>query len=790
MTLIPNAQIIGRWRAAYAWSAEWGNSGLTVRYFRRRFTLDILPESFIVYITADSRYKLWINGECVGRGPLKGTLEHYHYEAYDLHAYLQAGLNVIAVEVRWFGVDTPVSEVHSHRPAFLLQGPDGAEIDTPGGWLVYVDQAVTPDTTHYISNALKFLGHMERVDARLLPHHWTSPGFDDAQWLPTVGAGPADVAGSWGELHPIQSLFPRDVPALEESKQNFTRIVRYTGNLISPESTPVNAPHWELSPGEGGELVLDAGALTTGYPIFHFNGGEERRIQITYSECVVSIEDRGGYRINHKALRDDFTFGDVEGYRDTVILPGSDYIYEPFHWRTFWYLRIQVSAGDTSFELDDVHYRFTTYSQKLQATFNSSLVDSQKLWDISWRTLQLCAHETYEDCPYFEQLNYIADTRLQAWCSMVLAGETALPRRSIRLYRDSVRAEGLVESRVPSVIPQVKPYFALLWILMVEDYWRWTGDRQFTHSNLNIVDSVLWFFREYIRPDGFIGKLPYWHMVDRVSGWPGGTPPAVKAGPSTYITSLYITALDAAVRLHQAVGYPQDGKRWEQQRDHMREVVRGTVWNERAGLFLEGPGRHSDGFSQHSQAVAILAGIATQDQQKRILKRLTSDTSLYRMKFMQSYYLARALEMAGGYSAFATHVLSLWRGAMDKRVTTWPEYPDPTRSDCHAWSSWIAADFITCILGVRPLTPGYSSIRLEPHFETGYYAEGSAPTPVGTVTVSWHKKNDQDLVLNAAVPQGIPTILKLPGIEPLQYPQGGDITYTGPIILSDAYVKR
>ncbi|MDF1515553.1 MAG: alpha-L-rhamnosidase N-terminal domain-containing protein, partial [Anaerolineae bacterium] len=421
--MLINYRIPGQWQARYAWSAGHTNDGLTVRYFRRTFTLDQKPDSFIVYVTADSRYKLWINGLPVGRGPLKGTLAHYHYEAFDINNQLKAGLNVIAAEVRWFGHDAPVSEVHSARPAFLLQGPSGMDIDTPRGWRVFTDDAVSADKTPYISNAHKFLGHMEYVDARLYPAGWMTVSYADDHWDLAVDAGPADVPDNWGEMHPVQSLYPRDIPQLIELIRRFTHITRYTGSLHQQETDSGLQVKWELAPGEAGELVLDAGALTTGYPVFSFTAGMSREIKITYSECVVSIEDRGGYRINHKAVRDDFTFGDVEGYCDTVILPDDSYIYEPFHWRTFWYVRINVGPGESNFILEDAAFRFTTYLQERRATFESSIADADKMWDISWRTLQLCAHETYEDCPYFEQLNYVADTRLQAWCSMVLAGE-------------------------------------------------------------------------------------------------------------------------------------------------------------------------------------------------------------------------------------------------------------------------------------------------------------------------------------------------------------------------------
>jgi hypothetical protein len=783
MTLRVGKAISGRWRAAFAWSAEWGGPGLTVRGFRRRFSLERIPERFLVYVSADSRYRLWINGAPVGRGPLKGTREHYHYECYDLASFLRAGENVIAAEVRWFGQDTPTSEVHSCRPGFVLQGPEDAGIDTPGDWRVYVDGSIQPDTSAYIANAHNFLGHWERVDGQRYPAGWTAVSYSDAGWEPAVLVGAADFAGYWGESHPHQVLHPRDVPALIEEPRRFKRT--WADGTAVEHRFGESPAGWHLAAGAGGEIVLDVGHLTTGYPELEFEGGGGRRVEIIYGECLTRIGDRRGYPAPLKEVRDDWGFGEVHGYRDTVVLPGGAFRYEPFHWRTFWYVKIVVSAGSDPFILRDVRYRFTTYPQHLLATFHSSLLTSHEMWKIGWRTLQLCAHETYEDCPYYEQLNYIADSRLQALCSLVLAGETALPRRTIRLYRDSVRPDGLIHSRVPSTVPQILPYFCLIWILMVEDYWRWVGsrDRAFVRSTLNVVDGILWFYRERLREDGFVGPIPPWSMVDRVPGWPRGEPPAVAAGASTYLTSLYICGLDAAVRLHRQAGDPQDAERWVPLADRLRSAVREGAWSPGEGLFLEGPGRTGDHLSQHSQALAILAGVATAEQAVRILERLTTDPSLYRMKFMQSFYLARALEKAGGYAAFGTHVLDLWREAMSKHVSTWPEYPDPTRSDCHAWSSWISADFVTCVLGIQPLRPGFEELLIAPHTEVCAHARGSAPIPAGEVRVDWRKDLDAGLIhLEAIVPEGTSTLVRLPGLEPVRFPSGGEITLQSEIV--------
>jgi hypothetical protein len=270
-------------------------------------------------------------------------------------------------------------------------------------------------------------------------------------------------------------------------------------------------------------------------------------------------------------------------------------------------------------------------------------------------------------------------------------------------------------------------------------------------------------------------------MVDRVPGWERGSPSAIADGGSTYLTSLYIYALDAAARLHTEAGDGVDAERWLPLADRLRLAVREQSWSEQEGLFLEGPGLTSDERSQHSQAMAILAGVATAGQTRRILERLTTDASLHRMKFMQSFYLARALERAGGYAAFSDHVLALWRDALSKHVSTWPEYPDPTRSDCHAWSSWIAADFVACVLGIRPFRPGFDELLIAPHTEVCARARGSAPTAAGMVSVDWSKDPASGTIQFAAdVPEGTLTRVKLPGLAPRIYRAGGKIRLVSP----------
>mgnify|MGYP006175117525 CR=1 FL=1 len=107
--------------------------------------------------------------------------------------------------------------------------------------------------------------------------------------------------------------------------------------------------------------------------------------------------------------------------------------------------------------------------------------------------------------------------------------------------------------------------------------------------------------------------------------------------------------------------HPDDAVRWQRLPDQLRAMVRSGAWDENRGLYLEGPARYSDSYSQHTQCAAIAAGVATPAQMQRIGEQLVSDPTLLSAHFMQRYYVARALEQIGLYGAFHRKLLQPWR---------------------------------------------------------------------------------------------------------------------------------
>jgi hypothetical protein len=100
------------------------------------------------------------------------------------------------------------------------------------------------------------------------------------------------------------------------------------------------------------------------------------------------------------------------------------------------------------------------------------------------------------------------------------------------------------------------------------------------------------------------------------------------------------------------------------------------------------------------------------------------------------FYLARALDHAGMGNQYLS-LLNPWRDMVALGLTTWAEQPEPTRSDSHAWSAHPNFDFLTIVAGVRPKSPGFSMVSIEPHLGSLRRVASCLATPKGMVEVNY-----------------------------------------------------
>ena len=200
-------------RAQWIWCAGEEVPTNFYLYCRKAFTLKENVASATIHVTADSRYKLYVNGTFVGRGPARADQRWQYYDSYDVAPHLRAGENVIAAIVHQYGVPT-----HSYtlgRGGFLLQGEAGGQpLDTNRSWKVLPSPAWQRPTPR-ISPAIMW---MEVYDARKEPVGWKTAGFDGSGWSPARELGRPPV-------NPWKNLIPRDIPFLLEKETFPTKIL-------------------------------------------------------------------------------------------------------------------------------------------------------------------------------------------------------------------------------------------------------------------------------------------------------------------------------------------------------------------------------------------------------------------------------------------------------------------------------------------------------------------------------------------------------------------------------------
>src|SRR5690242_8825753 len=136
------------------WNARWIScpgiveKAYGVYHFRKTFNLADEPSQFIIHVSADNRYVLYVNGAEVGRGPARSSLYNWNFETYDIASHLHEGKNVIAALVWNMGEDAPVAQI-SAQTGFLLQGDEKPEeiLNSDNSWKVIHDTAYAPCAT-------------------------------------------------------------------------------------------------------------------------------------------------------------------------------------------------------------------------------------------------------------------------------------------------------------------------------------------------------------------------------------------------------------------------------------------------------------------------------------------------------------------------------------------------------------------------------------------------------------------------------------------------------------------
>lgn len=540
-----------------AWNAMWievpgdAPKDYGVYYFRKDVDLNAKPSKFVVYVSGDTRYKLYVNGELASLGPARNDSKHWNYETVDLAPYLKAGKNVFAAQVWNEGNFTPVPNA-TMRSGFLMMGEGDAKVvNTDETWKAIQDPAYAPirqQVPGYYA-----LGAGEQIDMSKTIAHWKDADADLSQWQdakPYELGTPHDTNSGTG-VYTGHMLVPSTLPQVERFEKRINA-VRQDGGVNIPKGWPAQKAKVIIPAGKKVEILLDQEELTNGFFLLNFSKGNGADITIRYAEALYT-DERG----QHKGNRNEVEGKNFIGRFDKLTSNGKDnQQYTSLDWRTFRYVKLEIETKGEALEINDISSIFTGFPFKMNAQLDTDNQELMKMMEIGWRTARLCAIETYTDCPFYEQLQYLGDTRIQALVSIYNSGDDTLWKNYLRQADMSRNAEGITMGRAPSELAQYITPYALSYIYSIHDYMRYGKEKQLVLDLIHGAEQILHYFSKYQQADGRIKGLPGWNFSDWVysEGWQMGVAQVGKDGGGILMDLQLLLALQMMTELENYRG--------------------------------------------------------------------------------------------------------------------------------------------------------------------------------------------------------------------------------------------
>lgn len=743
------------WEPLPAWPCRWlmppvGWSGPLTLLYRLRIRLEA-PLRTRLHVSADERYILSCNGERIGRGPERCDERCWAYESYDVE--LPAGEHVLLAQVWALGALAPWAQ-RSLGPGFLCCPQDETAQRVLGtgmaAWEVMrLDGFTYVDPSVALGTGVGY-GAAETLDAARCD--WAALAGGGSGWQSPVPGDAGNNGFDIMTMRPTRLLRPAALPAQQERPWTRWRVAVGEGDL--DWAGLLAGGRLEIPAHRRVRALIDLDDYVCGYPSLRVDGGAGAQIQLGIAEGLVDAQGK-------RLPRDQHVGGTLRCAPDGLIADGgNDRPLVPRWWRAGRWLELRVETAADAVVLRDLRLDETGYAFTLDGHVvppDAAWANVMRLCERTWRT---CAHETYMDCPFYEQLMYVGDTRIQALITYALCIDDRLPIKALRLF-DSGRANpsGMIPDAWPSQAGKLIPPFSLWWVGMLRDFAWWRGDRSVLISLLPGVRALMERFLALVGEDDLLISPDGWNFMDWTPGTDKGVPPGgEEGGCSGFLNWQLVHALDQWAEIEAYCGEPELAARATRRATRVHQALERTRWNAERGLYAE----TADGqaFSEHSQCLAILSGRCDDERQQRLAVGLFAGGLMAASSYFSHYLFEVCRVLRRPDEFFRRH--QPWFGLAAAGFSTTPETFGDNRSDCHAWSAHPLFHWLATVLGARPAAVGFARLEIAPMLGELPAASGTLAHPLGPVHIALTREGAR-LHADINLPEGLPAELRWAG---------------------------
>lgn len=734
---------------SWIWHPKSEKNEHSIVEFKKKFNLK-KNEKVTFQISADQRFKFYVDGVWLCTGPSRGTIDRWFYEKLTLS--LEKGEHEIVIISWWLKPEVTPGAQFTESPGFFLSalGKLGPMISTgKSEWKCREVDKITFNKTRYSV----FTGYRESYLFNTNKKPWfiaIATNKVVTPFLPENKAGilrgkilsPSMVPNTF--LKPIKAGECRFVEYIKRNEDSENRMVLEENNLIKLSASFQNLLQDKkkvIIPSHTSiRVIIDLKHYICGYPFIEISKGKDSVISLKWAESLYTNEK--GYsefsRKNrfHKKNRSEIYNKKLIGDADFFISNGKKQSHTTLWWRSGKYIELIITTEKQSLIISDLWLMQTGYPLKNESHFNASEKRFKEVVSIGYNTLQNCAHETLMDCPYYEQLPYVGDSRLECLVLYSMMRDSQLAKKTISQFDESRMPNGVVRCSFPNNEKQIIPGFAMWWVSMVYDFALYRDDPRFVASMLPGIRAVLEYCHSNSSEGLFIVPISAWGFTDWVSQWASGVPQTGKDRFSCITNLEYLHALKCAVKLENVFGEKEIAKIYSGRIKKLSKNIINKFWNSNRNCLADDSGHNH--FSEHSQCIALICDLGTNLQKNNMIKALKTQ-ELYRTTIYYSFYLIEVLLKHNLYDLFAKRMVH-WYDLIDLGCHTTTESPEPTRSDCHAWGSHPIFHFFGSILGIRPSEFGFKEVKIQPCMGTLSKINGSMPHPKGFIKVQLEKE--------------------------------------------------
>ncbi len=686
--------------------------------FRKSFSLNSAEiESAKMFITGDDLYKLYINSCFVGEGPAQSYPFAYNYNCFDVTDLLKSGVNTISVHIYYQGLFNIYLISADNLCGMIAQleitYKDGSKqiISSDRSWKYTECEAYSPSYIYGYQTQFS-----EDIDLNKYPYNWRENDFDDSDWNKVfIQAKPFPME---------YNLLPQITPTVSHKK-------------IIPT---------EIKPLKNGYL-FDFGKEITGTLGVFLKGDKDQKVEIRFGEELLP-DGRVRYE-----LRANCT------YKDTITLTGKEDFVEYFDYKGFRYAEILNPPKDFSPNEVYVLCRHYPFPEK-PATFNCSDEAMNKIWDICYNAVKVGTQDTYYDCPTRERGGFLGDAFTTSLAHYCVTADSRILKKFLADCITSSRYYPVISGHIPSYNIATNIEYSVLVPMILENYYKITGDKEIIEDVLPAAEGVWDFYSEFLNCDFLLEGLKHSDKAAKemqviLIDWPQNLrddydfdPAITGEGICTSVNMFMYGFLKSMARLYKIIGNNQKADEFTKLSTKLGNAIIEKTYNKESGLFRDTP--YSNHSSLHANALPIYFGLDAPGGYNPIIDMLRQKRLNCNAGF--AFFVIEGLFKIGEYE-LACDLLNgkdehSWYNMVKEGATAlmeaWGADQKWNTSLCHPWGAIPIYFYVSRIFGLRAFDPEALTLEISPYICSELdWANLTLPCKFGEISVSFKRNGDR-----------------------------------------------